>query len=258
MTVALGVLVSDGLVLAADSRTTYGNPRGWPKVASDYTQKVFPITNYVAAATAGWAILNHRTINSLATDFARGRNPNDRIDAVLPDFLDYFEGQYNSHVAAGFDPPVDQGRIAFGFVVGGYAEDGVGHLYECGIPGRICTHHATTASPGAVWIGQTDIIKRMIWGIDPRFDRTGLTPEVNQRLDRLALILYFARMNPQDAIDFAQFIIRTTIDAQRFSDGIIMAPGDVPGVGGSIDIGFVTSTEGFTWINRKTLGTQHD
>ena len=88
MTVALGVLVSDALVLAADSRATYGNPRGWPKVASDYAQKVLRITNYVAGATAGWGMLNRRTIHSLATEFAGGRNPDERLDTVLPYFLE--------------------------------------------------------------------------------------------------------------------------------------------------------------------------
>lgn len=51
----------------------------------------------------------------------------------------------------------------------------------------------------------------------------------------------------QDAIDYAEFLIRTTIDHQRFSQ-------TVPNVGGDIDIALVTPFDGFRWIRQKSLG----
>ena len=51
----------------------------------------------------------------------------------------------------------------------------------------------------------------------------------------------------QDAIDFAEFLIRTTIDCQRFS---VM----IPNVGGDIDIALVTPFNGFQWIRQKQIG----
>jgi hypothetical protein len=51
----------------------------------------------------------------------------------------------------------------------------------------------------------------------------------------------------QDAIDYAEFLIQTTISHQRFSQTI-------PSVGGDIDIALVTPFDGFQWIRQKPLG----
>ena len=51
----------------------------------------------------------------------------------------------------------------------------------------------------------------------------------------------------QDAIDYAEFLIRTTIAHQRFSQ-------ISPKVGGDIDIALVTPFNGFRWIRQKPLG----
>ena len=51
----------------------------------------------------------------------------------------------------------------------------------------------------------------------------------------------------QDAIDYGEFLIRTTIDYQRFSP-------EIPNVGGSIDIALVTPFDDFRWIRQKPLG----
>lgn len=51
----------------------------------------------------------------------------------------------------------------------------------------------------------------------------------------------------QDAVDYAEFLIHTTIAHQRFSLTI-------PNVGGDIDIAVITPFEGFKWIRQKSLG----
>ncbi len=51
----------------------------------------------------------------------------------------------------------------------------------------------------------------------------------------------------QEAIDYVEFLIRTTIDYQRFSP-------EIPNVGGSIDIALVTPFDKFQWIRQKPLG----
>lgn len=50
----------------------------------------------------------------------------------------------------------------------------------------------------------------------------------------------------QDAINYAGFLIRTTIDHQQFSQKI-------PDVGGDIDVATVTLLGGFQWIRQKPL-----
>jgi len=60
-------------------------------------------------------------------------------------------------------------------------------------------------------------------------------------------------MSLQDAIDFCVLMIQTTSAIQRFSDGIAADPGDMPGVGGAVDVVVITPDKGFVWINKKKL-----
>ena len=60
-------------------------------------------------------------------------------------------------------------------------------------------------------------------------------------------------MSLQDAVDFSTLMIQTTSAMQRFSDGINSDPGDIPGVGGPIDVAVLTPDQGFVWVKRKLL-----
>ena len=57
----------------------------------------------------------------------------------------------------------------------------------------------------------------------------------------------------QDAIDLATFLVHTTIQMQRFSDGIRMAPGMSANCGGAIDVAVIEPENGFSWLSHKTL-----
>lgn len=48
-------------------------------------------------------------------------------------------------------------------------------------------------------------------------------------------------------------MIETTSAIQRFSDGIAADPGDMPGVGDSVDIAVITPDKGFVWVSKKKL-----
>lgn len=60
-------------------------------------------------------------------------------------------------------------------------------------------------------------------------------------------------MTLQDAVDFCVLMIQTTSAIQRFSDGIIADPGDMPGVGGPVDVAVIIPDKGFVWVSRKKL-----
>jgi hypothetical protein len=252
MTVTIGIAVPEGIIIAGDSRTTYVNARGWPKISSDYTQKVYQITSKVGAGTFGWAILNGNNINSLVEEFKDHQKNEANINEVLPAFIDYFEDQYNKHIAAGFDQPVSPNSSAFGFILAGYDDKKVGKVFVCHFPGKIMRELSSTSSPGATWQGQTDIISRIIKGFDPRLDLSLFPQELRDNLSKGEYVIYFNRMNLQDAVDFSVFLVRTTIDMQRFSDGIISVPGDIAGVGGFIDVLLITNKE-TKWIQKKEL-----
>jgi len=46
---------------------------------------------------------------------------------------------------------------------------------------------------------------------------------------------------------------RTTENIQRFSDGSILNPGGIAGVGGEIDVAVITPEKGFMWLKQKKL-----
>jgi hypothetical protein len=95
----------------------------------------------------------------------------------------------------------------------------------------------------------------LIDGFDPRIGKLSwFRPEFTNELSKLNYNLMIEGMTLQDAIDFSIFLIRTTIDMQRFSDGIILEPGDVAGTGGAIDICVIQPNEGFSWVQKKELG----
>jgi hypothetical protein len=48
-------------------------------------------------------------------------------------------------------------------------------------------------------------------------------------------------------------MIETTSAIQRFSDGIKANPGDLPGVGGPVEILTITPEEGFKWVRKKKI-----
>jgi hypothetical protein len=115
---------------------------------------------------------------------------------------------------------------------------------------------------GAGWIGQTDVVTRIVLGFDPRLQGIPLVreaaakigePAVQQQLRGMEYSIQWGTMTLQDAIDFCQLAIETTTAIQRFSDGVLMDPGDMTGVGGPIDMAVITYDKGFTWLNRKHL-----
>ena len=114
---------------------------------------------------------------------------------------------------------------------------------------------------GADWIGQTDVLSRIVLGFDPRIlnlpmskqliDTLGQEQCITQ-LRNLEYAIQWGTMTMQDAIDFSVLSIETTTAIQRFSDGIRGDPGDIPGVGGPVDVAIITPEE-FRWIIRKNL-----
>ncbi len=258
MTVAIGVVSGDGIVLAADSRTTRG---GTPvRVLSDYTHKVFRVGR-CGIVTYGWAFLANRNIAHHMAQFAidlDGAEPGpEEMAARLADF---FGDRIEQHFADGRDERPEEGREVLGFVVAGF-DDGEGKALDVFLPSRTVSVVLRSDSPGAVWRGQTDVIRRLVKGVDIDLlehlvgdgDLRSQLDALRPSIDALEYMIPFSVMNLQDAVDFAVFAIRTTIDTQRLTYGTIGHPGSWPGVGGPIEIGLITARGGFEWIQRTEL-----
>ncbi|HLL60083.1 MAG TPA: hypothetical protein VK338_00020 [Candidatus Nitrosocosmicus sp.] len=155
-----------------------------------------------------------------------------------------------SLIVAGFDktPAGKSGLNAFLVHIPGIKE----HKRQHGHPNQF----------GATWTGQTDVISRVVLGYDQRMNnllfiqaaRQNMgNDKVNEQLQSLEYIINWGAMTLPDAVDFAKLMIQTTSAIQRFSDGIPMLPGDIPGVGGPVDVAIILPEKGFHWHQTKEL-----
>lgn len=151
------------------------------------------------------------------------------------------------------------------FLVAGFNNDGSHMVCNVSIPGNVkITRDSSEKNKeyGADWIGQTDVITRVILGFDGRLfalpfiqkavDETSEV-QVRQQVGGLEYVIQWGAMTMQDAVDFSKLAIETTTSIQRFSDGIQMDPGDMPGVGGAVDVAYLSVDQEFTWIKKKEL-----
>ena len=259
MTLLIAVGTGDGLILAGDSRTTLSPPDQRWRVLSDFTHKVFQVDRF-AVATSGWAFLQGRNIAAHMAEFVQeftgqGKSPED----LSNELADFFGKRLNEHISSGMDEAPAADAVVISLVVHGYNE-GQGECWEVTFPSGAAVRHFTTESGGAIWRGQTDVVTRLIKGFDPTLGQrvsndTALTyalQSLQPSMEGMEYVINLRFMNLQDAIDLAVLLIRTTIDVQRLTNGLVSEPGSFPGVGGPIEIALVTP-DGFSWIQRAAL-----
>ena len=262
-TTVVGVAVPEGIVLAGDSRVTFVS-NSIIRIASDRAQKVFQLNKNTGAVSYGAAILLDKNINSLIEEF-KAKNPKIDtlpVDIIVKELKTYFDDIYRKQLARYPNIAIDQ----LGFMVAGYDENGNGKLLAFSVPNGIIEGGlSTNGSFGASWHGQTDVIVRLIQGccpelankINQNINSSELKPESKINPFQFEYIMNFNYMTIQDAIDFADFLIRTTIETQRFSyftmsSSTTISSVTIPGVGGQIDIAVITPT-GFKWIRKKEI-----
>jgi 20S proteasome alpha/beta subunit len=150
-------------------------------------------------------------------------------------------------------------------LVAGFNKDGSHEVYTCIIPGEVQKKRDSREKNkeyGASWVGQNDVVSRIVLGFDGRISNLKFVneamknlgqEEIRKQLGGLQYAIQWGTMTLQDAIDFCTLMVQTTSAIQRFSDGIIANPGDMPGVGGPVDVAVITADQGFVWVSRKKL-----
>lgn len=149
-------------------------------------------------------------------------------------------------------------------IVAGIDSDKVGRAYSVSIPKGI-TNERDTDKCGAMWVGQTDVLARIVKGYAPEignleFVKEALAKEkdkTSNQLNTLEYVINWGTITIQDAVDFCILMTRTTESIQRFSDGTILAPGGITGVGGGIDIAVITPEKGFVWLKKKKIKAEN-
>jgi hypothetical protein len=260
MTVIVGITTPDGVLLASDSRTTQSG-EGGHRIISDSAHKVFEVGPF-GVATSGLAFIGENTIAGLMDQFLAQLEGEaaEEVDAFTDALGEFFHARFSAWLAEdGESWDVDAQGFPLRFFVAGYDTQGIGHIHEVQIPGpERGDYSPNTTDTGTMWRGQTDVISRLLKGVDRsqlQLPLEQLSKEVVDDLVDSFDSLEYLHLFPitlQDAVDYSSFLIRTTIDMQRFSDGTVANPGLVPGCGGPLQI-FVVERSRTRWAARPEL-----
>jgi hypothetical protein len=259
MTVLVSVKINDGVVMAADSASSFASGmvyRHADKIVN--LRQGLPIGVMVTGA---------------------GGIGNESIDTLLKDLRRRFSGEDEARRDWALDP----GRYTLAQVANRlrtflFEEKAAAYAGEVWTRVRLCGYSAgrplaelweilllgpDSPAPtqvqgeqdfGIRWDGEYEALSRLIFGLGTGFEGaaadSGLTPDAARDLHSklspaLFELLFVEAMPIRDAVDLARFLVETTIGFVKFS---IARPKTV---GGSITIAAVTKHEGFQWVQRQ-------
>jgi len=237
MSFVVTVYVPEAIVMASDSRQTLTLKGKVETVNSDFTYKTFlQPRQQVGVSTFGKAVLGGVSVQSQLERFAEEMvEEGDDVEAVARKLVSHLHEKYR--------------QADTGFYVGGYKREGrasVPHVYYCHVKKNLVQRRNVNPQTGevtygATWAGQVDVITRLLKA------KQVVGPD-GQLAEIAGARINWHLMNVQDAIDFAIYAVRTTIDTMRFE-------ARPKNVGGPIDVLLITPQES-RWIQRKELHGQ--
>lgn len=255
MTLVVSLRIPDGIILAADSLSTVTGrlnigghlqtvcpeckkkislpdlkmpPIPFPSSTFSYAQKLFPFKGKFGVASRGLAFLNNKSIHYHVQYVENSHKEEvENVTQAAKIFYEYFDFQIKKHVKDLNKTP--DSFFPLGFHIDGYDdEEGKTKIVDIGKLSKIDEKKEI----GCTVSGDQEVVKSL-WELGKKDSRQKAR---------------YANFSLQDGIDYAEFLIRTTEDYQRFANMI-------PTVGGDIDIALITPFKDFTWIKRKKLMT---
>lgn len=234
MTLIVSVRCPDGIIIAGDSLSTARGQDQTPMVISLHTQKIFQFyEEFGIGAFGGGPLLANKSIYSSIrlieqklkeekTNFKEVAEVGEKIGKEFHKLL-----QEHLELAKESLDDLPPNQYALGFQVNGY--DGTNpKTVEVSIGRKVKTEkleglgcHISGDSDGAKIVGAFGELYK------DEFQKPN-----------------FHLFSLQDAINYAEFLIHTTIKHQQFSQ-------ISPTVGGEIDIALVTSFDGFQWVRQN-------
>lgn len=270
MTIVVSIKVTDGVVLASDSATTFMDGNGVALKVYNNANKVFNLIKGIplGAMTFGSGSVGTASIATLSKDL--------RVCLTDPN-SEYFLNQNESYTMLEVTKlaqrffrrkfvdayPSGLENYAMGYRVMGYSSDGtLAEGYEFLLSNEPDAEPALIYGPeqfGPRWSGDGEALNRLILGFGsqlmPALLEAGLPAESEENMrshliGQLHRQLYLPAMPIQDAIDLARFLAET---AARFSHFSMSAAT----IGGPIEIATITKHEGFKWVARKHYFSNH-
>jgi hypothetical protein len=272
MTIVITVKINDGIVLAADSATTFSDQQGAVVKIYNNANKAFNLVKGLPIGGLTWGAggIGSASISTNTKDLRRrltGDDPGhadwklDRdtytIEAVAQRarefmFEELFRGAYSDN------PPAE---YFLGYKVCGYSANApLPELWDFRIADGKCEPPRLMRGQedcGPNWDGEYEAMDRLLLGVGSNYRQAliddGLPPEVADKLNhaiirKLRVPVVLAAMPIQDAIELAIFMVETTIRFVRFN---LRAET----VGGPVETAVITKHEGFKWVQRKLFYT---
>ncbi len=238
MSFVMTLYVREGTVMAADSRlslnATQQSPGSQPVLQlgvaqSDSTLKTFLTPQNVGISTYGAADVQGVPITGFIESFINDvlANGQYEVDEAATKLLEYFRA------LAG--PPVTWFHVAGYKVVNGIPEQ---QVWVVSVGDDTRTRVNPPGEQGAAWGGESDILMRILQQTATQDNQGNYQPLPYHQIPWNFFTL-------QDAIDFAIYAVRTTIDTMRFQPR-------PKTVGGPIDVLVIKPTEA-SWVQRKEL-----
>ncbi len=238
MSLIVTVFVNEGIVMASDSRCTYNIMEKHTKTntvvhklgvhSNNSTIKTFLCPNNNGISVCGEASVKGKPITGYVESFIRERvDENVDIDDIPQRLINYFNS---------FEPKPN--AI---FTVAGYHKDGrnmVQRIYKV----RIKDNHIEklkTESQGATWDGESLTLTRLLQPVAVK------DPVNGQYQDLPHSDIAWNFFTLQDAVDFCNYAIKTTIDTMHFQSV-------VESVGTPINT-LVIKPDGSKWIAKQEL-----
>lgn len=237
MSFAITLFVREGIVMAADSRLTLNRTEAQPDGShvhlavgqTDSTQKIFLGSNKVGISTYGDADIKGVPIAGFVETFLGTQLPGEgEVKNTANALLEFFKK--NDPIPATF------------FHVAGYTKsDAVPQqeVWLVDVRNNKCERQNKADVQGACYGGELDILSRLLQRVQQLDDSGKPVAE----LPVYSIPWNFFTL--QDAIDFAIFATRSTIEAIRFQPR-------PKTVGGPIDV-LVLQPNECKWIQRKEL-----
>lgn len=271
MSLGIAFKSPEGIVLAADSRVTLNMEihKGPEKTiipsTFDNATKLLRFQNhdYVGVVTYGAGAIGlkePRTAQSYLPEFENELAKDDKKRFSIEEFASklagFFLKQWNSLMSA----PASHSDMFF--LVGGFDKDSpYGRVFLVAIPSAPTPVEKNKDQFGLIWGGQLGFTTRLIKGMDPELPdfvqkHLNITDEQKASLGNyletaLLLRIPYQFLPLQDCVDLSIFLVRTSIEIQTWLV-------DVRGVGGAIDVATITRTDGFRYVQQKTIVGQRN
>jgi hypothetical protein len=237
MSFIITLYVREGIVMASDSRLTLNTMQRQEdqqivQVAvgqSDSNYKTFLAPNNIGISTYGAADIQGVPIAGYIESFISEQlSEEDEVDSVPQKLLDYFKKFPG--------PPNTQFHVAGYKTENNQREQQLWHVV---VSRGTIERKNPPGQQGATWGGEADILARLVQPVGLLDDKGKL----KEPLPYFQIPWHFFTL--QDAIDYAVYAVKVTIDTIRFQPR-------PKAVGGPIDVLVIKPSEAF-WVRRKEL-----